>query len=86
MATLDLQNLPDDAEVERIISTFDNDDCAWHLHDWRRIINEENLDPSVEQNRAMILVTRRIRALRENSRGGKKKAAPKKQATLDDLL
>lgn len=86
---LDLHNLPDTSQVEAIIGQFDAETCAHHLYLWRNAVVKEGLETSPEQNRAMILVSRRIRALRETPKatGAKAKAKgnSKPTPTIADL-
>lgn len=88
-AMLDFDHLPDNATVEYTINQLDKDDCVMYLHHWRERV-QEGLVTNEAQNRAMILVTRRFRALREapkkkaTTRGAGKKAGPT-ALSIDEL-
>lgn len=76
---LDFHNLPaDDAKVEAMIDQLNKDECLSTINAWRNIVVSEGLDMDTAQCRAMILLVRRNRALREapKAAGAKKKAGP----------
>ena len=88
-AHLDFENLPDQASVEAIINDFGSEDTLIHINRFRGMMTENpNFEATDEQNRAGILLVRRLRSLRENSTKSKvSKAAPVAlEESLADIL
>ena len=85
--TFDFDNLPPAHELETVINALDKDEVLMYINLGRRRVTEdpERVVPELE-NRALILLARRFRGMRET----KPKAGTKTKATgfasLDDML
>ena len=60
-----------DATVEAIINTMDKETILAHINTWQnRLVSEKQMVPSEQQNRAALLLARRLRSMREESNKG----------------
>lgn len=79
--------LPDEAALESTINQFDKEDIVELMHIGRnRVITNPDYIPSDLENRALIMIVRRFRGLREARKATPKKAAEKKPVNLGNLF
>lgn len=86
---LDFDNLPEDSEIESIVNSLDGEETIALINAARQRQLEPAFSPSEREVRVGIMLTRRMRALRETktrtSTSQKAKAAPVSAPGLDDI-
>jgi len=87
MIDFDFHNLPEDnTEIEALIRKLSGDEVLMHLNIARQWATETTDTSDMTKARVGILLTRRLREIRESSRrGGSAKAAPKEPKTVPSL-
>ena len=83
---LNLDNLPQEQELESLVNGLDKTECIELMNQWRvKLSQSDDFQPTKAQAIAMILVTRRSRAIRETtkSRTAKTPKVAKPAPTLE---
>lgn len=85
---IDFDNLPTDPqEAETLVNSLDKDNLLATINVGRnRVVQDPDFEPSEMENRVMILLVRRFRALRQKKSGPKAESKAKSDAPLDSLL
>ena len=83
---IDFNELPPRDQMQDIVADLGLDDVLVNLNTAREIIMQNGDDATEDQSHMGILLARRLRELRKNSRSKKKAKAKEPDAPLDDLL
>ncbi len=83
---LNLDNLPEDAEVERLIAQMDQNTLLQHVIRIRNMTIAKGTDSSERLLRTSIAMCQKVRALRVNSRAAAPKKTKAPESSLADLF